>query len=140
MEQNLTKEQIQEYKEVFAIFDKDGDGEITSKELGTVMRALGQNPSEAIIEEMIKGVDTDGNGVIDWNEFLAIMIKFSLSSDIDEEIAAAFRIFDQDENGFISTEELRSVLTNLDNNLTIEEVSENYRLSTIAIILKLVNC
>jgi calmodulin len=133
MEQNLTQEQIQEYKEVFAIFDKDGDGEITSKELGTVMRALGQNPSETIIEEMIKGMDTDGNGVIDWDEFLSIMVKFSLTNDADEEIAAAFRIFDQDENGYISTEELRTVLTNLDNNLSEEEVSENYRLSIIAL-------
>lgn len=95
MVQNLSEKQLQQYKEVFAIFDKDGDGEITAKELGTVMRALGQAPSEAILEEMVKGVDTDGNGVIDWQEFLQIMVTFNMESDIDEEIAAAFRIFDQ---------------------------------------------
>lgn len=36
-----------EFKEAFSLFDKDGDGTITTKELGTVMRSLGQNPTEA---------------------------------------------------------------------------------------------
>lgn len=43
-------------KEAFTIFDKDGDGVITSKELGTVMRALGQNPTEAELQDMINEV------------------------------------------------------------------------------------
>jgi calmodulin len=42
----LTAEQIAEYKEAFSLFDKDGDGSITFKELGTVMRQLGLNPTE----------------------------------------------------------------------------------------------
>lgn len=37
----LTEEQIAEFKEAFSLFDKDGDGNITTKELGTVMRSLG---------------------------------------------------------------------------------------------------
>lgn len=47
MAEQLTEEQIAEFKEAFALFDKDGDGTITTKELGTVMRSLGQNPTEA---------------------------------------------------------------------------------------------
>ena len=42
----LTDEQIAEFREAFLVFDKDGDGTITTKELGTVMRNLGQNPSK----------------------------------------------------------------------------------------------
>ena len=48
----LTDEQLAEFKEVFALFDKDGDGTITAQELGTVMRSMGKNPS---IEELVGG-------------------------------------------------------------------------------------
>ena len=42
------------------MFDKDGDGVITSCELGTVMRSLGQNPSETELRDMVNEVDSDG--------------------------------------------------------------------------------
>lgn len=42
-----------EFKEAFSLFDKDGDGSITVKELGTVMRSLGQNPTEAELQDMV---------------------------------------------------------------------------------------
>jgi len=53
MADQLTEEQIAEFKEAFSLFDKDGDGTVTTKELGTVMRSLGQNPTEAELQDMI---------------------------------------------------------------------------------------
>ena len=50
MADELTEEQIEEFKEAFSLFDKDGDGTITTKELQTVMRSLGQNPTEAELQ------------------------------------------------------------------------------------------
>ena len=50
-------------------------GTITTKELGTVMRSLGQNPTEAELQDMINEVDADGNGTIDFPEFLALMAR-----------------------------------------------------------------
>jgi calmodulin len=49
----LTPEQIAEFKEAFSLFDKDGDGSITTRELGVVMRSLGQNPTEAELQDMV---------------------------------------------------------------------------------------
>ena len=49
-----------EIHEAFNIFDKDGDGRVSSKELGTVMRSLGQNPTEKELADMINEVDKDG--------------------------------------------------------------------------------
>lgn len=92
-------EQISEFKEAFSLFDKgtplnglpprtqdamadglapllDGDGTITTRELGTVMRSLGQNPTEAELQDMINEVDADGNGTIDFPEFLTMMARW----------------------------------------------------------------
>ena len=48
------------FREAFAIFDRDHDGSITLKELATTMRALGQNPTEGELQDMIDEVDADG--------------------------------------------------------------------------------
>lgn len=45
------------------MFDKDGDGTITTKELGTVMRSLGQNPTDQELEDMVNEVDVDGKNI-----------------------------------------------------------------------------
>uniref|UniRef100_A0A4W5MVN7 EF-hand domain-containing protein n=1 Tax=Hucho hucho TaxID=62062 RepID=A0A4W5MVN7_9TELE len=69
-----------EFKEAFSLFDKDGDGTITTKELGTVMRSLGQNPTEAElqdmineVDEMIREADIDGDGQVNYEEFVQMM-------------------------------------------------------------------
>jgi calmodulin len=72
---DITEQQREEFKEAFSLFDKDGDGTISTKELGQVMRTLGQNPTEAELNHMIKEVDVDGNGEIDFDEFVGLMKK-----------------------------------------------------------------
>lgn len=100
---------------------------ITTKELGTVMRSLGQNPTEAELQDMINEVDADGNGTIDFPEFLTMMARKMKDTDSEEEIREAFRVFDKDGNGYISAAELRHVMTNLGEKLTDEEVDEMIR-------------
>ncbi|RRT55753.1 hypothetical protein B296_00027278 [Ensete ventricosum] len=105
----------------------DPVGCITTKELGTVMRSLGQNPTEAELQDMINEVDADGNGTIDFPEFLNLMARKMKDTDSEEELKEAFRVFDKDQNGFISAAELRHVMTNLGEKLTDEEVDEMIR-------------
>ena len=51
---------ITEYKEAFALFDRNGDGNISANELGSIMRKLGQNPTDTELRDMIREFDTDG--------------------------------------------------------------------------------
>jgi calmodulin len=99
MADQLTEEQTAEFKEAFALFDKDGDGTISTKELGTVMNSLGQKPTIAELEAMIKEVDIDGNGEIDFGEFLTMMAKKLKETDLEEDIREAFRVFDVKNSG-----------------------------------------
>jgi calmodulin len=127
MADQLTEEQIAEFREAFALFDKDGDGAITTKELGTVMRSLGQNPTEEELRDMVHEVDADGNGSIEFPEFLTMMARKAKRSEAQEEIREAFKVFDKDGNGFISGEELRQVMSSLGETLNDEEIEEMVR-------------
>ena len=51
----------------------DGSGNISIKELGTVMRTLGENPTEDELQDLINKFDEDGNGTIEFTEFLCMM-------------------------------------------------------------------
>ena len=127
MTENLTEEQIAEFKEAFQIFDKNGDGSITTKELGTVMRSLGQSPSEEELQNMISEVDADQSGSIDFKEFLNIMAKKMKETDTEEELIEAFKVFDKDGNGLISAHELRFVMTTAGEKLSEDEIDEMIR-------------
>lgn len=116
-----------EFKEAFIQFDKDGTGKISTRELGAVMRALGQNPTESELQDMIAEIDNDPNGQIDFNEFCSMMAKQMRETDTEEEMREAFKIFDRDCDGFISPAELRFVMINLGEKVTDEEIDEMIR-------------
>lgn len=124
MADKFTDEEVQEYKEAFQLFDKDGGGTISTKELKQVFEALGQNPSDEDIHSMISEVDQDGSGEIDFDEFLTLMAAKQSNMTMEDELRGAFNVFDQDGSGYISSQELKQVLDNLGEKLTEEEVDE----------------
>ena len=91
------------------------------------MRSLGQRPSEEELREMIAEVDADGNGAVDFPEFLALLERKMRDAGAEDELREAFQVFDQDQNGFISLEEFRHVMVNLGERLSDEELSEMLR-------------
>ena len=132
MTEHLTEDKIAEFKEAFEIFDKDRDGFITIKELGEIMKNLGQTPTDAELQDLINEVDVDGNGNIDFKEFLGLMARKMRDTDTEEELIEAFKVFDRDSNGLISAQELKHVMTSLVEKVTDEEVEEMIREADIA--------
>ncbi|KAF2729460.1 regulatory protein calmodulin [Polyplosphaeria fusca] len=124
MASTLSKEQVAEFKDAFAMFDKDGNGVITAEELGDIMKSLGQNPTEAELHDMISEVDVDNTGSIDFDEFLQMMAHNMKTGDFEEEMRAAFKVFDRDGSGTISADELRNVMKSLGEALSDDEIDE----------------
>ncbi|XP_062554494.1 calmodulin-beta-like [Armigeres subalbatus] len=121
---SLTEEQERQFRKMFEMFDKNGDGSITTSELGSVVRALGMNPSIAEIEQMIHEVDLDGSGSIEMNEFLVLMARKSREDSTQEELRDAFKIFDKDGDGFLTVDELSAVMKNFGERLSDDELAD----------------
>ncbi|MQL91804.1 hypothetical protein Taro_024418 [Colocasia esculenta] len=104
-------------KHVFRSIDTNADGKISSVELGEILRCLGQEAATAAreAERMIREVDCDGDGLIDMEEFMRVVDggESRARGEEEEDLVAAFRLFDADGNGFISATELRRVLVGL---------------------------
>lgn len=76
---------------------------------------------------MVNEVDADGNGTIDFPNFLSLMARKMKDTDTGEELIEAFRVLDRDASGLISAAELRFVVTNFGEKLTDEEFDEMIR-------------
>ncbi|KAK8702109.1 hypothetical protein V6N13_020478 [Hibiscus sabdariffa] len=126
MADTLTGDQISEFREAFNLIDKDSDGYITMEELATVIQALDVNPTKEEVQGMMSEVDVQGNGTVDFDDFLKIMAR-KMKENVIDELQEAFKVFDRDQDGFISANELRQVMMNLGERLTVEEAEQMIR-------------
>jgi len=119
---NLTEMEIALYKEAFQIFDKHSEGYISSNELGTIMSSLGFNISDEDLNEITNIYDNDqNNNMIDFISFLEIISKKKENIYKEEDLIDAFRIFDKEGDGKISSKELLYVMMS-----SGEDFNENY--------------
>jgi len=116
----MSEEEIEKLWEVFKVFDSDSSGSISTEELGQVMRSLGQSPNETELRDLIKEVDVDFSGTIDFQEFKALMI--AQQGDRQSRLKLAFSVFDEDSSGKITADEMRSVMSQF--GLTDAELDE----------------
>ncbi|KAF8402300.1 hypothetical protein HHK36_013252 [Tetracentron sinense] len=102
-----------ELQRVFQMFDRNGDGSITKKELSDSLENLGIFIPEKDLIQMIEKIDVNGDGCVDMEEFGALYETIMDERDEEEDMREAFNVFDQNGDGFITGEELRSVLASL---------------------------
>jgi calmodulin len=127
MTEQLTEERISEFREAFEMFDKDKDGYITIKELGEIMKNLGHGPTEQEVNDMVNEVDVDGNGNIDFKEFIGLIARKLRDVDNDDELIESFKLIDRDGTGKISGPELKFLISTLGETISDEEIDEMIR-------------
>ena len=120
----LTEEQLLEYREAFQKFDKSNKGFIDVKELGEVLRCLGQSPSDDEIKEMTQLIDKDRSGTIDFKEFLGLLMLLMQEGDREDELLEAFKVLGGEGNGQVSTHEIRYAISKSRDGLTDQEIDE----------------
>lgn len=110
----LSPAQLVEIHTSFIKFDVDGDGHINPKEIRTVMRDVGVKLTADEIKQLIASVDADGNGMIEFDEFVSILASNMLREGRgDAELDEAFAVLDRDGSGMLDLSFVRDQLTNL---------------------------
>ncbi|CAF4625886.1 unnamed protein product, partial [Rotaria socialis] len=94
---SYSDEQINEYYEVFSFFDHHNTGRISLNELGLIIRSIGFNPSELLIEQYQQEyVEKNGIDKIDFQQLLQILMYFTTEIEDEIDIIEAFRVFDKE--------------------------------------------
>lgn len=125
---DLSEDDIEKLWKAFSVFDTDKSGAVSLAEMSAVMRSLGQNPSELELRDLLREVDVDRSGSIDFGEFKTLMI--ARRGDRKSRLKLAFSVFDKDGSGRITAEEMTSVmsqvgLTTAELNAMIHEVDDD---------------
>ncbi|TKY57294.1 Calcium-dependent protein kinase 9 [Spatholobus suberectus] len=107
--ENLSEEEIQGLKAMFTNMDTDNSGTITYEELRAGLQRLGSKLTEAEVRQLMDAADVDGDGTIDYIEFItATMHRHRLERD--EHLFKAFQYFDKDGSGYITRDELETAM------------------------------
>ncbi|KAB1725474.1 hypothetical protein FNE60_30090 [Klebsiella pneumoniae] len=126
-DQELNKEQTAMLRKAFDAFDREKKGSINTDMVGTILQLLGVHVTEKMLKEIIDEVDEDGSGELEFSEFVQLSAKFLIEEDAEEtqkELREAFRLYDKEGNGYITTQTLREILRELDDKLTEDELDE----------------
>ncbi|CAN8063092.1 unnamed protein product [Agarophyton chilense] len=126
--QELTDERKQEIREVFELFDSETSGVVEKRQLRVMMRSLGYEPRKDQLARLIVACGISQRATqIKYEEFHTLMEKMINERDIQEEMMHAFSLFDTDESGKITFENLREVADQLGERMTDEELREMIR-------------
>lgn len=105
----VSEEQMVEFREVFAHFDKDKSGSLQPLEFRGCLQSMGQDPTDEDVAAIMKTLDADNSGCVSFDEFLSYMVSITKDHDSEDEIIAAFRVITSD-GDFITEQQMRSVM------------------------------
>lgn len=123
----LSEEQLTEIKQVFDRFDQEETGQISSKDLGNILRSFGIDVLDRDLTDLLEEINRDNGGKISFSSFLEILISRLDNLEFEKMIISAFEVFDSTKRGIISASELRYLMTHLGERLSEEEVNEMIR-------------
>ena len=121
---SLSEETKADYMDAFNMFDTNHDGTINSQKIGELMRKLGKNPTDLELKQIIENIAKPGLKQIGFDDFVDLMEQKNKESDPEIEIINTFQIFDTDNNGLISKENLFHIIRTFGETLTDEEIQE----------------
>uniref|UniRef100_A0A8C6U2T5 Myosin, light polypeptide 3, skeletal muscle n=1 Tax=Neogobius melanostomus TaxID=47308 RepID=A0A8C6U2T5_9GOBI len=121
----FSADQIEDFKEAFGLFDRIGDSQVAYNQVAEVMRALGQNPTNKAVTEILGNPNADdmANKRLNFEGFLPMLKKVdAMPKGTYDDYVEGLRVFDKEGNGTVMGAELRIVLSTLGEKMTEQEI------------------
>ncbi|CAO1425950.1 unnamed protein product [Diamesa serratosioi] len=125
--EELDKAQVALLKNAFDAFDQEKKGSIDTTMVGTILSMLGHQLDDKMLAEIIREVDDDGSGELEFEEFVQLAARFMVEEDAEamqQELKEAFRLYDKEGNGYITTAVLKEILRELDETLCNDDLDD----------------
>jgi len=126
---SLPKEQVEMLQTCFNSFDQDKKGYITPDIVASMMDMMGFKFSTKELNNLIKEIDEDGSGQIEFEEFIVLCSRFMEEEPEDnavviKELKEIFNLYDKDDVGYMTCDCLRGILAELDPDLEDEDLDD----------------
>ncbi|KAJ0009449.1 hypothetical protein NQD34_001151 [Periophthalmus magnuspinnatus] len=122
---DFSADQIEDFKEAFGLFDRIGDSQVAFNQVADIMRALGQNPTNKAVTEILGNPTADdmANKRLNFEAFLPMLKKVdSMPKGTVDDYVEGLRVFDKEGNGTVMGAELRIVLSTLGEKMSEPEI------------------
>ena len=121
----ITEREVEMYKEIFDLFDINGIGSLSPNDLRNALEMFGYHPKRNIVYQIISDLDSDESGGISFHEFLKIMTDQTrpCDDDTEDDYERIFTMFDVEENGYITREDIEKVAMDSNENLADDELN-----------------
>lgn len=117
----FNQNQIAEFTETFSVFDKDGDGKVSTAEMVQLLNACGFNPPADDVTEFCSKMDQTGEGLFSLEEFMQVAEHYNYDDNLEEVVTTCLRVF-FGKNRKMNVEHLKTILTTLGTPLTPDEI------------------
>ncbi|KAG2397810.1 Calcium-dependent protein [Vigna angularis] len=118
---NLSDEQIEAFKKMFDMMDKDKNGNLSFEELKDGLSMIGHAIPDPDVQMLLEAADADGNGTLSYDEFITMSVHLK-KIEGDEHLTQAFRYFDKNQTGYVEFEELKDALSDDESEVMNDQV------------------
>ncbi|XP_022910542.1 calcium-binding protein E63-1 [Onthophagus taurus] len=129
IKREFNEKELQDLRTAFVMLDSNSDGKVTTDDLQEMLKRLGIEVRSETVEELVQiashsGKDIDENDFLEFVKKVQELLPERAAEDAQQDLLAAFQVFDLDNNGYITRDELKIAMEKIGEPVTEEQITQ----------------